>query len=125
LGQVSILVHLLSGATAKGIEFEPVYCDYARACATKLNLASVQFANIDARDADYADGTIFFFYTPFTGNLLDQVLDRLWRQTRGRTIMLCTYGPCTPQVARQSWLEHLDGNGLDEDKLAVFRSRGR
>ena len=35
LGQVVILVSLLSGARAKGIEFDPAYCEYARRCATR------------------------------------------------------------------------------------------
>src|SRR5262245_51676100 len=46
LGQVPILVNLLSGATAKGIEFEPAYCDYARACVAALNLSRVEFVNL-------------------------------------------------------------------------------
>lgn len=79
LGQVAILVHLLSGATAKGIEFEPAYCDYARACAAELNLSRVEFINVDARQADYSAGTIFFMYTPFEGKLLQEVLEKLRR----------------------------------------------
>lgn len=35
LGQVSILVRLLTGAKTKGIEFEPAYCDYARQCVRR------------------------------------------------------------------------------------------
>jgi hypothetical protein len=63
LGQVPILVNLLSGVTAKGIEFEPAYCNYARGCAADLNLSGLEFVNVDARDADYSDGTVFFIYT--------------------------------------------------------------
>jgi hypothetical protein len=37
LGQVPLLVNLLSGVTAKGIEFEPAYCDYARGCVSNDN----------------------------------------------------------------------------------------
>ena len=33
LGQVVILVNLLSGGRAKGIEIDPAYCEYARRCA--------------------------------------------------------------------------------------------
>jgi hypothetical protein len=69
LGQAPILVNLLSGATAKGIEFEPAYCDYARACAAALNLSRVEFVNVDARKADCSDGTVFFMYTPFDSTL--------------------------------------------------------
>jgi hypothetical protein len=122
LGQVPILVHLLSGATVKGIEFEPAYCDYARGCAADLNLSSVEFINADARKVDYSDGTVFFMYTPFEGSLLQEVLEKLRGESRKRRISLFTYGPCTPQVIRQSWLKAVDQTGADLYKLGVFRS---
>jgi hypothetical protein len=46
LGQVSMLVNLLSGVRAKGVEFEPAYCDYARRCAKELNLSRVEFIRV-------------------------------------------------------------------------------
>lgn len=122
LGQVPILVNLLSEAQAKGIEFEPAYCDYARACAAELNLSRVEFINVDARKADYSDGTVFFMYTPFEGSLLQEVLEKLRGESRKRMIKLFTYGPCTPQVSQQSWLECVDQNGNHIYKLGVFKS---
>jgi hypothetical protein len=122
LGQVPILVNLLSEAQAKGIEFEPAYCDYARACAAELNLSRVEFINVDARKADYSDGTVFFMYTPFEGSLLQEVLEKLRGESRKRMIELFTYGPCTPQVSQQSWLECVDQNGNHIYKLGVFKS---
>jgi hypothetical protein len=123
LGQVPILVNLLSGAKAKGVEFEPAYCDYARACAAELNLSHVQFMNMDARNAHYSDGTVFFMYTPFEGRLLQEVLEKLHRESRRRMIRLFTYGPCTPKVSRQSWLQRVDQNGNHIYKLGAFQSR--
>jgi len=125
LGQVSILVHLLGGVRAKGVEVEPAYCDYARLSAGGLNLSQVQFINVDAREADYSDGTIFFLYTPFEGRMLEQVLERLRDESTKRRIRLFTYGPCTPQVTRQRWLEPLDQNGYQENRLAMFRTPQR
>lgn len=122
LGQVPILVNLLSGAKAKGVEFEPAYCDYARVRAAGLNLSRVEFINVDARKADYSDGTVFFMYTPFEGSMLLQVLERLREGSRRRMIKLFTYGPCTLKVSRQSWLECLDQNANQIDKLGVFKS---
>lgn len=125
LGQVSILMHLLSGVPAKGVEVEPAYCDYARRCARELNLSEVEFINADAREADYSDGTIFFLYTPFEGRMLERVLERLKHESRKRRIQLYTYGPCTPQVARQKWLERVDQNSSRADRLAIFRTPER
>lgn len=123
LGQVPILVNLLTGARAKGIELEPAYCDYARRCARELGLDDVEFVNSDARDADYADGTIFFMYTPFTGKLLQEVLEKLRGEARSRTIRIWAYGPCTLPVSNQSWLRQIDRNaGRPEHRLAMFES---
>ena len=122
LGQVPVLVHLLTGVTAKGVEFEPAYCDYARGSAAALNLSQVEFVNADAREADYSDGTVFFLYTPFTGKILQEVLEKLRRESQRRMIRVFTYGPCTAEVSRQSWLKGLDQNGDDLYKLEEFRS---
>ena len=122
LGQVVILVSLLSGVTAKGIEFDPAYCEYARRCAQELNLSGVDFINVDAREAEYADGTVFFLYTPFEGRMLQDVLERLKAEAQKRGIGVYTYGPCTQEVSRQDWLESVDQNDHHINRLAVFRS---
>jgi hypothetical protein len=122
LGQVPTLVNLLTGATARGVEFEPAYCDYARVCAADLNLSGVEFINADARTANYSEGTVFFMYTPFEGSILQEVLEKLRGESGRRRIRLFTYGPCTPQVSRQRWLKWVDQNGADIYKLGAFRS---
>jgi hypothetical protein len=122
LGQVALLVNLLSGVTTKGVEFEPAFCDYSRGCATKLNLSNITFINVDARQADYSDGTIFFMYTPFNGAILQEVLEVLRKESMLKKITIITYGPCTAEVASQSWL---DSAVLPNDniyKLRVFTS---
>lgn len=122
LGQVAILVHLLSGVCAKGVEFEPAYCEFARRCSRELNLSHVEFINADAREAAYADGTAFFLYTPFEGEMLEQVLKRLRDESGTRGIRLFTHGFCTLQVAQQTWLERVDHNGSNVNRLAIFRA---
>jgi len=106
LGQVAILINLLAGVTAKGVEFEPAFCAYAENCARELNLSNVTFINADARHADYSGGTIFFMFTPFKGEMLQEVLDILRKESLLRKIRIITYGPCTAQVALQSWLHN-------------------
>jgi len=125
LGQVAILVHLLTGIRTRGVEIEPAYTEYARRCAGRLNLSSVQFFNGDARTGDLGEGDIFFLYTPFTGQMLEQVLERLRQVSTRRAIRLCTFGPCTPQVAQQCWLAPLDQNSTQSNRLALFSSEGQ
>jgi hypothetical protein len=121
LGQVAILVNLLAGITAKGIEFEPAFCNYARDCAAALNLSNVTFINVDARKADYSEGTIFFMFTPFKGEILQEVLAILKKESLLRKIKIITYGPCTAQVALQSWLDFVTPHH-NIYKLGVFTS---
>jgi SAM-dependent methyltransferase len=96
LGQVVMLVNLLTGIVSKGIEFEPIFCQHARHCARELNLCNVQFTNADARQADYSDGTLFFMFTPFTGAIMQEVLERLKQESLTRKIRIITYGYVLP-----------------------------
>jgi SAM-dependent methyltransferase len=124
LGQVAILVHLLSGAGVMGIEYEPSYCAYAHQRAQRLDLSGVAFVNVDARAADLSDGTIFYLYTPFRGQILQDVLDKLKAESLKRSIRVCTCGPCTPSVAEQDWLECTFEAHADEVEYhaAIFES---
>ena len=104
LGHVAMMVNLLTSVISKGVEFEPAFCGYAKACAADLNLSHVNFINMDARYADYSSGTVFFMYTPFEGKMLQDTLQNLSREAKKRKIKIFTYGPCTPEVAKQNWL---------------------
>ncbi len=123
LGQAVILVNLLVGVTAVGIEFEPAFCKYGEDCAAALNLSNVSFVNTDARKADYSRGTVFFMYTPFSGEMLDEVLEILRKESLTRKIKIITYGPCSPQVAGQTWLVPGGPTGDNIYKLAEFSSK--
>jgi hypothetical protein len=123
LGHVPILVNLLTDIPAKGIEIEASYYRYALERLKKLCLSQVEFVNADARRAACDDGTIFYLYTPFRGEILRQVLGKLEAVSHLRAIRLCTYGPVTAQVSRQPWLEATYQSGSDETSLGIFRSR--
>jgi hypothetical protein len=122
LGHVPILVNLLTGVLTKGVEFEPAYCNYATTCADELTLADVHFINADARVMKYSDGTVFFLYTPFEGRMLDETLDRLHVISESRSIKLFTYGPCTLEVARRSWLTGTEDGNNNIYQLSAFSS---
>lgn len=123
LGRVTLLVGLLTAARARGIEIEPAFCAYAQQRAQALRLPRVTFINGDVRAADYADGTLFFMYTPFTGRMLQAVLDQLQQTAHGRVIRIAAYGPCAPHVAAQSWLQAIVCQPFEHDTLAIFTSR--
>lgn len=123
LGQVALLAALLTGARARGVELDPAYCAYARRCARGLRLRNVEFLAVDARAPGYSDGRVFYLYTPFTGGIWRQVLGRLQAEATTRRIRVCTYGPCTLQAERESWLAPADGIPPSEHRVAIFRAR--
>jgi histone methylation protein DOT1 len=120
LGHVPLMVSICTRAPSTGIELEATYVERAQQCAQKLNLNNVTFIHQDARAADLSAGTVFYLYTPFTGSILSHVLALLRREAETRQIRICTFGPCTPVVAEQSWLE---ATGEPEtNRIALFRS---
>jgi hypothetical protein len=121
LGHVSLLTAISTGAHSIGIEIEASYVECARRIATKLNLSRVAFLNQDVRAADLSAGTVFYLYTPFKGAILRAVLDSLKREGSRRPIRICSFGPCTPVIAAEPWLEIPDV--LEPDRIAIFVSR--
>lgn len=119
LGHVPLLAAICTRARAVGIELEPAYVACATQAASALGLANAAFLQQDARDADFAIGTVFYLYTPFRGTILREVLDRLRHEAMCRDIRICTFGPCTPVVAQEDWL--VADVAPQTDRVVVFR----
>ncbi len=122
LGQVPILVNLLSSVISKGVEMEPAFCNYAISCAADLHLTDVEFINEDARFADFSAGTVFFMYTPFEGKMLQETLHNLKNQVKKRKIKIFTFGPCTLAVANEDWLTNIYNIKTSSGEFAEFQS---
>jgi Histone methylation protein DOT1 len=121
LGHVPLLVCLLAGIRARGVEVQPDHAASAQETARCLNLSRVHFVAEDARKTDLSDGTVFYMFTPFTGSILADVVDRLHTQSKTRQIKICTLGPCTCILQGQTWLT-VDQRS-DTERIAIFRSR--
>lgn len=91
LGRVAILAHLLTGARAHGIEIQGHLVDRARARVAALGLDDVTFEQADAREA-VLDGSVFFLYAPFNGEMLATVLGRLETLAKTRNFAVATVG---------------------------------
>lgn len=122
LGHVPLLVAICTRARGVGVEIEPAYVRIARACAQDLRLANAQFVQGDARDADFAIGSVFYLYTPFTGAILRSVLDALRGEAGRRAFRVCSFGPCTAALSAEPWLASEDAP--TPDRVAVFRTQG-
>jgi hypothetical protein len=123
LGWVVLLVACLSEARAIGIELEPTYCDSARSLASRLNLDHAEFVAADARTASLQAGTVYFMYTPFRGAMLQHILERLRVEAEQRAIRVCSYGPCTAELAQLRWLAPRRDDAIRDDEIVIFDTR--
>jgi hypothetical protein len=123
LGKVVMLVHLLVQIPCIGVEFEPAYYAYAVQRADAMSLREVKFINADTREVDYSDGTVFYLFNPFGGEIFNHVLASLAQVARQHPITVCSYGACTPPLNELPWLEIADVGSGDEYMLAIFSSK--
>lgn len=100
LGRVVLLAHLLTGATALGIEIQASLVRSARRIAAELELPLVSFQRADVSDVPL-DGSVFFLYSPLTGEPLRRVLFSLRDLADRRPIVVCTVGL---ELDHESWL---------------------
>ena len=121
LGRVVIMVALLCGVKAKGVENQPAFGEYAARAAASVRAHTAEFVTQDARAAVLDDGTLFFLYTPFRGVMLQAVLAKLRGVAAQRPIRVCTFGPCTLETAQEPWLALRRGT-VGTEELAVFES---
>lgn len=99
LGRVAILAHLLSGASARGIEIQRHLALAARVRSAELAVP-VSFVHGDACEVEL-QGSIFFLYVPFSGEMLARVVGRLEEVARRRPIVVCAVGF---ELADTPWL---------------------
>lgn len=119
LGRAVLLTHLLTRATAHGIEVQSHLVQAARALAAGLELPRCSQSVGDASDLGEAlqGGTVFFLYCPFSGERLEALLDALEPIASRREIRICTVDLPLPS---RSWLTRL---ALPWGDLAVYCSR--
>jgi len=114
LGKVVMLAELLAGARGHGIELQPHLVEEARACASALGLTRCTYHAADARHAHLAEGTVFFMYLPFTGEVMEEALNNLHRAAQQRAIVVCALGFdltrewLKPRTAYSFWLTLYD-----------------
>jgi len=121
LGHVTVLASMLTGVRSIGIEVEAAYVASAQECAQGLRISRVRFICEDARAADLSSGTVFYLYSPFTGSILADVLERLEKASTSRRIKICALGPCTRTLAKAPWLEAIALP--DPMQITVFQRR--
>ena len=87
LGRVAMLVHLLSGARARGVEIQEQLVRAAEQQCAELALDDVSFIHANATDLPL-DGSVFFLYAPCNGPMLASVLARIEEVARRRPVVV-------------------------------------
>lgn len=118
VGRAAALVHLLTGASAIGLEIQPALVLASRDITARLHVLRVAPVEGDAAllTGFITIGSVFFLYCPFSGERLEKVLDDLESIARTRQIRVCSVD--LPLPAR-SWLTLVSPPFGD---LAVYRS---
>ena len=117
-GRAIALVHLLTGARAVGIEVQPQLVRAARGLAAGLGLSRVRCIEGDAAAVAgvLVEGSVFFFFCPFSGARLAKVLDDLEPIARTRQLRICCVDlPLPPRP----WLTREAG---PDGALEIYRS---
>jgi SAM-dependent methyltransferase len=119
VGRAAVVVHLLTGAPAVGVEVQPALVSAARELAARLHLPGVSFVEADAgrSTAPWAAGSVFLLYCPFSGDRLVKLLSALEPIARARPVRLCCVDLPLPPCA---WLAQTPPGWLD---LTIYRSR--
>jgi hypothetical protein len=117
LGRAGALVHLLTGASAIGIEIQHSLVVASRDLARRMPAARISTIEGDAAKlAGFITiGSVFFLYCPFSGDRLANLLAGLEHVARTRMLRVCCIDLPLP---RRSWLALEQRSG----DLAVYRT---
>lgn len=117
LGKVILLAGWLSGAKARGVELVQAYVDRINLRASDLGMAEVSAICADVRDVDFSDGTLFYFYDPFRGELLDGIVTKIEEL---KTARIAALGHTCRLLEARPTLELVE---TKPSRLRIFRSR--
>lgn len=92
-GKFAITVAASSSARVKGVEYSQAYVESARRNGERFALSNLEFIHSDVRDVDLSDGTAFYLYFPFWGEVAHAVARMLGHAARARDITVYASGP--------------------------------
>lgn len=122
VGRALMLVHLLTGAGAIGLEIQEGLVALARTLAERLRLEKVITLQGDAEEliGRMTTGTVFYFYCPFGGQRVERVMHALRPLAEARALRLCFVDMPAPDLP---WLVADEAPQGEFDPIAVRRTR--
>lgn len=121
LGRAAVTAHLLTGASAIGLEIQPELARAAAQLTKAVNTSRVSMLMGDAAELSrhISIGSVFFLYCPFGGERLERLMHDLGAIARRRPIRVCCVDLPLP---RCEWLAPVVA---PVGPLAVYRSAAR
>jgi SAM-dependent methyltransferase len=89
VGRAAVVMHLLTGAAAIGLEIQPPLVRASRELATRVGAGRVSIVEGDAVTTGVPTGSVFFLYCPFSGDRLAKIVGDLEPIARTRPIRVC------------------------------------
>ncbi len=120
VGRAALVVQLLTGASAVGVEVQAHLACAARDLAARLARPRLSIVHGDAVEqaASLSAGTVFFLYCPFSDDRLKRWLGALGESSVSPALRVCCVDlPLRPVPV---WLEQV---GFESGPLAVYRRR--
>lgn len=111
VGRAAMLLHLLTGASARGVEIQPHLVALGNSAVQRLMLSRVTLQHGDAcDDAALPNGDVYFMYCPFDAARVKQVMSLLERRARDRQLLVACLQVNVPVCA---WLRPLANGDAD------------
>lgn len=119
-GTVVLLLALMSGRPVRGVEVDKNYADFAAERCKRWGLKNAEIAHADACTVDYGEGTDFYLYDPFRGQMLERFVQTLRPVAQDHVIQVFAFGACHKGLEAVPWLQCME---TTPTSVRVFRSK--
>lgn len=122
-GRIPLYGAMTTPAQYRGIEIVPERVVEADAVKDKFKLDNVEFRQGNVLEQNYGDGSVFFFFNPFTRKTLEKVGEQLEELSKTKKIRVVSLGPSTSYFQSQNWLRPIETSSKERPwGLTIFES---
>jgi len=122
-GRIPLYGAMTTPAQYRGIEIVPERVAEAYEVKSKFKLDNVKFRQGNVLEQNYADGSVFFLFNPFTHETLEKVGEQLKELARTKKIRVVSLGPSTSYFQSQDWLRPVESGSKERPwSLTIFES---
>lgn len=121
-GRIPLYGAMTTPAKYRGIEIVRERVAEANAVKNKFQLGNVEFRQGNVLKENYADGSVFFLFSPFVEETLEKVGGKLQEIAKSKKIKVVSFGPSTNYFQSQDWLIRVESDN-QLSGVTIFESR--